>query len=345
MNISLLLFYPLFTLIVLNLLYVTGFTLWIAVIPLLALIVVLAMLWKNNLPAARNRGLIRISQITLLVVAAVLAWQARNALWDSSQTVNVGHLLPLFVGSLALFVFHLLLWEMRDDGPLPTDQLSGLLAGPSLLSCLSTSLILSAYLLLVLGWLELKVPSMENITVRFLERGIIPPITLMLFWWGLLLLFGKWIMGLYFGQVLNGRMSNMPSAQRLRGVIENLKADPGALDDRLHILWQRSVQSYLMPRYISWAVPVLGFIGTVLGISLASEGIRKIISSQSGLSSLSSDLGQAIAPLGIAFDTTLIALSLSIVLVLVQTLVQKSEEATLTLLEDQLREGMRGSKT
>ena len=67
-------------------------------------------------------------------------------------------------------------------------------------------------------------------------------------------------------------------------------------------------ESYLLPRYLGWAVPILGFIGTVFGISEAAEGIRGIISSDFGLSTLSSELSRAIAPLGIAFDTTLIAL-------------------------------------
>jgi hypothetical protein len=64
----------------------------------------------------------------------------------------------------------------------------------------------------------------------------------------------------------------------------------------------------------------------VLGISLASEGLQKIIAGGDGLSQMGSDLASAIAPLGIAFDTTLIALSLSVVLALLQTLLQKKEE-------------------
>ena len=93
-----------------------------------------------------------------------------------------------------------------------------------------------------------------------------------------------------------------------------------------------------MPRYICWAVPILGFIGTVLGISLAAEGIRRIIASDAGLASLSNDLDAAIAPLGIAFDTTLIALSLSVALMLALALVQRSEERLLATFERRLQD-------
>ena len=110
----------------------------------------------------------------------------------------------------------------------------------------------------------------------------------------------------------------------------------------MELLWQRYEESYLLPKYISWAVPVLGFIGTVLGISLAADGIRRIIGSDSGLAGLSGDLSGAIAPLGIAFDTTLIALSLSVVLTLLLALAQRGEERALADLEWEIRNRRRG---
>ena len=92
-----------------------------------------------------------------------------------------------------------------------------------------------------------------------------------------------------------------------------------------------------MPRYINWAIPILGFIGTVLGISLAAEGIQRIIGKHQGLTQLSNDLGQAITPLGIAFDTTLVALSLSVILTLVQTMLQRWEDHLLLDYENNIR--------
>ena len=130
-------------------------------------------------------------------------------------------------------------------------------------------------------------------------------------------------------------------ATALRASIAALAKDKTPPDEAIALLWQRYEESYLLPRYISWAVPVLGFIGTVLGISLAADGIRRIIGSDTGLSGLSGDLSGAIAPLGIAFDTTLIALSLSVALTLFLSLVQRSEERALTMLEWEVRSARR----
>ena len=144
---------------------------------------------------------------------------------------------------------------------------------------------------------------------------------------------GKINMNMKFGEEFG--------ATALRASIAALAKDKTPPDEAIALLWQRYEESYLLPRYISWAVPVLGFIGTVLGISLAADGIRRIIGSDTGLSGLSGDLSGAIAPLGIAFDTTLIALSLSVALTLFLSLVQRSEERALAMLEWEVRSARR----
>ncbi len=55
-------------------------------------------------------------------------------------------------------------------------------------------------------------------------------------------------------------------------------------------------------RYLTWVIPSIGFVGTVLGISQA------LIIANSG------DMNRITALLGVAFDTTLVALILSIVI-------------------------------
>ena len=190
-----------------------------------------------------------------------------------------------------------------------------------------------------LEWLARGVEDARVVTHRFLERGIIPPITVLLFFWGLLLLLGKQWNGWYLRRALrrwrNGETGGATAP--LVASLEALSAGAGRLEESLTLLWRRYEESYLLPRYISWAVPILGFIGTVLGISLAADGIRRIIASDTGLSGLSGDLSGAIAPLGIAFDTTLIALSLSVVLTLFLSLVQRGEERTLAAIEWETR--------
>jgi biopolymer transport protein ExbB/TolQ len=80
---------------------------------------------------------------------------------------------------------------------------------------------------------------------------------------------------------------------------------------------------YSMIRYVIWVIPALGFIGTVMGISLALA--------YAGAADLQDPLLLAglTKQLAVAFDTTLLALVLSAVLVLAQHLVQAYEERSL----------------
>ncbi|NDV57872.1 MotA/TolQ/ExbB proton channel family protein [Bacteroides sp. 519] len=80
----------------------------------------------------------------------------------------------------------------------------------------------------------------------------------------------------------------------------------GLVDSQIRIYnaEMESEQSFI--RYTAWAIPSVGFIGTVLGIA-ASLGFAKDASTAQGIENVTSMLA-------VAFDTTLIALILSIVL-------------------------------
>ncbi|MCY4043953.1 MAG: hypothetical protein OXE99_02600, partial [Cellvibrionales bacterium] len=77
---------------------------------------------------------------------------------------------------------------------------------------------------------------------------------------------------------------------------------------------------------------------TVLGISLASQGILEMLGQSQQAENMIQHLGLAISPLGIAFDTTLIALSLSVGLVLLQTALQHYEQNLLLVIEREVRQ-------
>ena len=279
--------------------------------------------------------------IALIAVAVVLAVPAWQVIDDGASTSWAGQMAPLFVAALALHACNLWVSTAASGEHFdPLERLARLFYGPGILPSLITALILCAGLILAMELLARSGEEAEALTRRLLERGVIPPITVLLFFWGTLLLLGKWWNGWYLRRVL-ARWRNLPFAMTtptsFSAGLDALSADLDDLDEGMQLLWRRHEESWLLPRYISWAVPILGFIGTVLGISLAAEGIRRIIASDAGLTSLSSDLDGAIAPLGIAFDTTLIALSLSVVLTLVLVLVQRGEERLLTTLERRLR--------
>ena len=194
---------------------------------------------------------------------------------------------------------------------------------PSIILSLLSAIVLSIASLLLLQQFADVSHFLSVAHTKFLERGIIPPITLLMFFWGLLLLLGKLI---------------TLTQQKLRPHQSNLTFIVHRQRESLNfwtLLNETAEAFYDIPRYINYAIPILGFIGTVLGISLSAEGIANIIASPEGLTTNNQDLGAAISPLGIAFDTTLIALSLGLILSLIQTITQKFEISVLNKLQSQ----------
>ncbi|MCP4328365.1 MAG: MotA/TolQ/ExbB proton channel family protein [Alphaproteobacteria bacterium] len=80
---------------------------------------------------------------------------------------------------------------------------------------------------------------------------------------------------------------------------------------------------YSMIRYIVWVIPSLGFIGTVIGISLALGFAGQVDLQDPTL------LAELTKRLAVAFNTTLLALVMSSIIVLVQHVVQAREEGAL----------------
>ncbi len=85
---------------------------------------------------------------------------------------------------------------------------------------------------------------------------------------------------------------------------------------RMETLEKHVESTYNMLRYIAWAIPSIGFIGTVMGIGEAISNAGAAIE----------NLEVVVAPLGMAFDTTLIALIQSIVLMYFIYSMQRKEE-------------------
>jgi biopolymer transport protein ExbB/TolQ len=103
--------------------------------------------------------------------------------------------------------------------------------------------------------------------------------------------------------------------QASRSVDQAVAVLTSSLDLMMHKLDLR----YQNVRYISWLIPTIGFIGTVVGIAVALEYINP----------KSPDLGQVTGSMAVAFYTTLIALIVSAVIVFFQHAVQKLEESAL----------------
>ena len=92
----------------------------------------------------------------------------------------------------------------------------------------------------------------------------------------------------------------------------------------------RSHARFGLFRVIVWAIPILGFLGTVIGITLALNAIDPKNPDESML--------KVITGLGLKFDTTAVALSLSMLLMFVHFFVDRAETALLSSVDRKVEE-------
>ena len=123
--------------------------------------------------------------------------------------------------------------------------------------------------------------------------------------------------------------------QRVSAILQRQlkRKNTSHIDDDLHELAERDADqqhdSYGLIRIVTWAMPMLGFLGTVLGISdtLGQMDAQALASgSQDALNSLT-------AGLYVAFDTTAIGLVLTMVAMFVQFAINRSELAVLSQID------------
>ena len=102
------------------------------------------------------------------------------------------------------------------------------------------------------------------------------------------------------------------------------------LNSQMNIKYGVMDSQYSMIRYITWVIPTLGFIGTVMGISLALAYAGDPTTNPSSPTFLS----ELTSKLGVAFDTTFVALIMSAILVFLLHIIQSYEEEMLTKIEN-----------
>jgi biopolymer transport protein ExbB/TolQ len=110
--------------------------------------------------------------------------------------------------------------------------------------------------------------------------------------------------------------SRTPSVSQLM----EINREGSALDQ------EQSAGRFTLTRYILYLLPVIGFIGTVEGISKALMEISRVLPMVKDLDGFMGNLTKVTSALQIAFDSTLLALFLSAALMLVQTLVFRRAE-------------------
>lgn len=228
----------------------------------------------------------------------------------------------------------------------------------SILSFLGGSLLaVIAYCILAFGYPDTFIGKM------FLLRGFTPYVMMFLFMWALVIILIKisklrlqrralqvrivpeennfvlsvmtvdQVFGRMYEQVDDPRkfvvfnrvhvaLSNLRNLGRITDVDEMLRTQ-GDLDE------STMDTSYSLVRGFIWAIPVLGFIGTVMGLSEAVGGFGSVLSETADPQALAQSLKLVTAGLSTAFETTLVALLFALALQLIVTFLQKGEEELL----------------
>jgi hypothetical protein len=98
--------------------------------------------------------------------------------------------------------------------------------------------------------------------------------------------------------------------------------------------------SYALPRILVWAIPILGFIGTVVGIGAAVSQFDTFLSNAEDIDVLRDGLAKVTGGLGVAFDTTFLALAISLLVMLPLAAVERLEQRLLTRIDLLLRDSL-----
>ena len=132
---------------------------------------------------------------------------------------------------------------------------------------------------------------------------------------------------------LPSRVANGYLARRLRDALTYVQRK-GAADDleeqARHLSdldAARQQEGYALPRLIIWAIPILGFLGTVVGLTLAITSLSpEQLTSREGVDALTQNLG-------VAFNTTATALALSMMLMFASFLIERIETELLAAVD------------
>src|SRR5262249_18378446 len=123
------------------------------------------------------------------------------------------------------------------------------------------------------------------------------------------------------------RLRQTRLGQRIHNVVEFIcqRRSAAELDDHMRTIADNDVMalesSYALTRFITWAMPILGFLGTVLGITGAIAGITP--------EKLENSLSSVTDGLALAFDATALALAMTMVTMFCTFLVEKVEQGVL----------------
>ena len=126
---------------------------------------------------------------------------------------------------------------------------------------------------------------------------------------------------------IHNALANLRNVGRIGDVDEVLRTqaenDEGQIDS-----------SYTILRGFIWAIPVLGFIGTVLGLSVALGSFGSVLTSAGKMEQLRGALQEVVGGLSTAFETTLEGLVGALCIHMLMIMVRRKEEQFLDECKD-----------
>lgn len=215
-------------------------------------------------------------------------------------------------------------------------------------------------------FLALLIPFINTgIGALFLKRGWVNYAETFLFTWGMTILVMKWKQNQRQAraamlELFPARLGDEINCDNVGGFIDNIYKIPLTMRDSLIVnrirkaleLFEnrtdngevaaflstqsdidanRSGGSYSLLKVFLWAIPILGFIGTVQGLSVAVASLA--MGDTADPAALKASINSLTGGLGVAFDTTLLGLILSMLMSFPMAAVQKKEDETLTLID------------
>ena len=112
----------------------------------------------------------------------------------------------------------------------------------------------------------------------------------------------------------------MSSALRRFALTKNIESAANAIEPALEIMSVKNDNNLSIIKYIAWAIPSIGFLGTVRGIGQAMSQAKEAVGG---------DIGPMTSSLGVAFNSTFVALIVSVFLMMVLTYLQNEQDSQL----------------
>ncbi|MBN1671882.1 MAG: MotA/TolQ/ExbB proton channel family protein [Kiritimatiellae bacterium] len=89
-----------------------------------------------------------------------------------------------------------------------------------------------------------------------------------------------------------------------------------------------------------WSIPILGFVGTVMGIGGAVGGFTKVMEAADELEKLKEGIQAVTSELAVAFDTTFLALVLALISTFAHTVLKSREDAVIEKIDTFVEDGL-----